>query len=71
MERRSLSCADRAPESVFSNETNISTERTREPVRERLSNALHIVLTVSKEDLLKKEALMKRAREKKRVKKPS
>jgi hypothetical protein len=38
---------------------------------ERLSNALRMVLTVSKEDLLKKEARLKRASEKKRAKKPS
>jgi hypothetical protein len=40
---------------------------------ERLSNALRMVLTVSKEDLLKREARLKRANEKKRekVKKPS
>jgi hypothetical protein len=35
---------------------------------ERISNALSMVLTVSKEDLLKKEAREKRAREKKRKK---
>jgi hypothetical protein len=38
---------------------------------ERMSNALSMVLTVSKKDLLKKEARMKRANEKKRAKKPS
>ncbi len=38
---------------------------------ERMSNALNMVLKVSKADLLKKEALMKRASEKKRAKKPS
>jgi hypothetical protein len=38
---------------------------------ERMSNALRMVLTVPKEDLLKKEARTKRAREKKRAKKPS
>ena len=36
---------------------------------ERMSNALNMVLTVSKKDLLKKEALLKRANEKKRAKK--
>jgi len=36
---------------------------------ERMSNALRMVLTVSKEDLLKKEARVKRASEKKRAKK--
>jgi hypothetical protein len=34
---------------------------------ERMSNALRMVLTVSKEDLLKKEARLKRASEKKRA----
>jgi len=34
----------------------------------RLSNALRMVLTVSKEDLLKKEARLKLARGKKRAK---
>jgi hypothetical protein len=34
---------------------------------ERMSNALRMVLTVSKEDLLKREARVKRANEKKRV----
>jgi hypothetical protein len=38
---------------------------------ERMSNALRIVLSVSKKDLLKKEAKEKRGREKKRVKKVS
>ena len=38
---------------------------------QRLSNALRMVLTVSKADLLKKEARLKRASEKKRVKKAS
>jgi hypothetical protein len=38
---------------------------------ERLSNALRMVLTVSKKDLLKKEARLKRTSEKKRAKKPS
>jgi hypothetical protein len=39
---------------------------------ERMSNALSMVLTVSKEDLLKKEARLKRARDKKRgAKEPS
>jgi hypothetical protein len=38
---------------------------------ERMSNALRMVLTVSKSDLLKKEARVKRASEKKRAKKPS
>lgn len=38
---------------------------------ERMSNALRIVLTVSKKDLLKKEAKEKRTREKKRTKKPT
>lgn len=37
---------------------------------ERMSNALRMVLTVSKEDLLKKEAREKRAKEKKRKEKP-
>jgi hypothetical protein len=36
---------------------------------ERMSGALSMVLTVSKADLLKKEARLKRAREKKRAKK--
>jgi hypothetical protein len=37
-----------------------------------MSNALRMVLTVSKQDLLKKEALVKHASEKKRAaKKPS
>ncbi|MGA8030615.1 MAG: hypothetical protein WB992_26015 [Bryobacteraceae bacterium] len=36
---------------------------------ERMSNALRTVLTVSKEKLLKKEAKLKRQREKKRAKK--
>jgi hypothetical protein len=34
---------------------------------QRLSNALRMVLTVSKTDLLKKEARLKRASEKKRA----
>lgn len=34
---------------------------------ERMSNALSMVLTVSKKDLLKKEARLKRATEKKRA----
>jgi len=38
---------------------------------QRMSNALRSVLTVSKTDLLKKEARVKRASEKKRAKKPS
>lgn len=38
---------------------------------ERMSNALRMVLTVPKEDILKKEAKLKRQREKKRAKKPS
>jgi hypothetical protein len=38
---------------------------------QRLSNALRMVLTVSKADLLKKEARLKRASEKKRANKPS
>jgi hypothetical protein len=38
---------------------------------ERMSNALRMVLTVSKEDLLRKEAQVKRARDKKLAKKPS
>lgn len=38
---------------------------------ERMSNALGMVLTVSKKDLLKKEARLKRATEKKRTKKAS
>jgi hypothetical protein len=36
---------------------------------ERMSNALRAVLTVSKADLLKKEARVKRANDKKRAKK--
>ncbi len=36
---------------------------------QRLSNALRMVLTVSKEDLLNKEARLKRAGAKKRAKK--
>jgi len=36
---------------------------------ERMSNALSMVLTVSKKDLLKKEARLKRANEKKLSKK--
>ena len=36
---------------------------------ERMSNALRMVLTVSKQDLLRKEARTKRARDKKRAKK--
>jgi len=39
--------------------------------RERMSNALSMVLAVSKTDLLKKEARLKQSREKKRTKKPS
>jgi hypothetical protein len=35
---------------------------------ERMSNALRMVLTVSKADLLKKEARLKRAKDKKRGK---
>jgi hypothetical protein len=38
---------------------------------QRMSNALSMVLTVSKKDLLKKEARLKRASEKKREKKRS
>ncbi len=39
---------------------------------ERMSNALRMVLTVSKADLLKKESRLKRASEKKRAaKKPA
>lgn len=38
---------------------------------ERMSNALRMVLKVSKTDLLKKEAREKRASDKKRAKKPS
>jgi hypothetical protein len=39
---------------------------------ERLSNALNIVLTVSKEDLVREEARLKKARaRKKRAKKPA
>jgi hypothetical protein len=38
---------------------------------ERMSNALRAVLTVPKKDLLKKEARLKRANEKKRAKKPT
>lgn len=36
---------------------------------ERMSNALSMVLTVSKKDLIKKEAGLKRVSEKKRAKK--
>jgi hypothetical protein len=36
---------------------------------ERMSNALSMVLTMSKKDLLKKEARLKRSSEKKRAKK--
>lgn len=35
---------------------------------ERMSNALHAVLTVSKQDLLKGEAQLKRKRDRKRAK---
>jgi len=38
---------------------------------ERMSNALRMVLTVSKKDLLKKEARLKRASKKKLAAKPS
>jgi hypothetical protein len=38
---------------------------------ERMSNALSMVLTVSKKELLKKETRLKRASEKKWAKKPS
>ena len=38
---------------------------------ERMSNALRTVLTVSKADLLKKEASVKRTNDKKRIAKPS
>jgi len=38
---------------------------------ERMSNALRMVLTVSKDDLLKEEGRQKRKREKKRSKKPT
>lgn len=38
---------------------------------QRMSNALRMVLTVSKSDLLKKEARLKRASGKKRAKKPA
>jgi hypothetical protein len=39
---------------------------------ERMSNALNMVLSVSKADLMKKEARLKRASEKKRIaKKPA
>jgi len=38
---------------------------------ERMSNALRKVLSVSKQDILKKEAKLKRQREKKHTKKPS
>jgi hypothetical protein len=38
---------------------------------QRMSNALRMVLTVSKSDLLKKEARLKHASEKKRAKKSS
>jgi hypothetical protein len=38
---------------------------------ERMSNALGMVLTVSKEDLAKQEARLKRARVHKREQKPS
>lgn len=37
----------------------------------RMSNALRMVLTVSKTDLLKKEVRLRRTSEKKRAKKPS
>lgn len=38
---------------------------------ERMSNALRMVLTVSKEELLKEEARQKRKRDKRRAKKPA
>ena len=38
---------------------------------ERMSNALNMVLSVSKTELLKKEARLKRASDKKRAKKPT
>jgi hypothetical protein len=38
---------------------------------ERMSNALKMVLTVSKKDLLKKEARLKRMQDNRRAKKPS
>ena len=38
---------------------------------QRLSNALRMVLTVSKTELLKKETRLKRASEKKRAAKPA
>ena len=38
---------------------------------ERMSNALRMVLTVPKKELLKREAAEKRARQKKRTKKPT
>jgi len=38
---------------------------------QRMSNALRMVLTVSKTDLLKQEARVKRANDKRRAKKPS
>ena len=38
---------------------------------ERMSNALRMILTVSKKDLLKEEARLKRASERKLAKKPS
>jgi hypothetical protein len=38
---------------------------------QKLSNALRMVLTVSKDDLLKKEARLKRASARKRAKKSS
>jgi hypothetical protein len=38
---------------------------------QRMSNALRMVLTVSKSDLLKKEARLKRAKERKATARPS
>lgn len=38
---------------------------------ERMSNALRMMLTVSKADLLKKEARLKRTRARKRAKRPA
>jgi DNA invertase Pin-like site-specific DNA recombinase len=49
----------------------VSEGQSYREIRERLSNALRMVLTVSKADLLKEEAKLNRARTKKRAKKPS
>jgi hypothetical protein len=53
------------------NETTASAECFRKTDAERMSNALRAVLTVSKSELLKKEARVKRVSEKKRAKKAS